>query len=85
MQHEPAPKQQQQHSCSAGRTDSYSTTNIAGVCNSEKCCTSLQQLTQLTVQQLEELMGNSRGVRMLPAMHDFLHAPCPVAQTIGPM
>ncbi|WIA42689.1 hypothetical protein OEZ86_008643 [Tetradesmus obliquus] len=45
-------------------------------------CSSLQQLTQLNVQQLEELMGSSRGARML---HDFLHAPCPVAQTIGPL
>jgi DNA excision repair protein ERCC-4 len=45
-------------------------------------CSSLHELCGLNVQQLEQLMGSSRGARML---HDFLHAPCPVAQTIGPV
>jgi ERCC4-type nuclease len=43
-------------------------------------CSSLRQLTELNVQQLEELMGSNRGARML---HDFLHAPCPVAQSFS--
>lgn len=43
-------------------------------------CNSLRELTTLTGQRLEELMGSSRGAK---ALHDFLHAPCPVAQTLG--
>ena len=41
-------------------------------------CTCLADLADMSVQQLEPLMGSQLYAKKL---HDFLHAPCPVAGT----
>lgn len=39
---------------------------------------SLRQLADVELTQLEQMMGGAKAAR---ALYDFLHAPCPVAQT----
>ena len=41
-------------------------------------CTCLADLAELSMSQLEPLMGSHLYAKKL---HDFLHAPCPVAAT----
>lgn len=43
-------------------------------------CSSLRDLCDMSEQQLERLMQSQRGAR---ALYNFLHAPCPVAQSAG--
>lgn len=40
----------------------------------------LRELVELPLERLEQLMGGGRAAR---ALHDFLHAPCPVAAAGG--